>query len=117
VGLLQPGEGPDSVPGEEGAVSLNRLGGALILSLLLAGCSDTREAKLRRAIQCREFADKDLANLKTELASEKVSVSLQESFYSDSRLSCISVFDRARFLPMGRLPTHILFTTQSATDS
>jgi hypothetical protein len=79
---------------------LNRLGGALILSLLFVGCSDTREAKLRRAIQCREFADKDLANLKTELP-EKVSVSLQESFYSESRSSCISVFRQSQFFADG----------------
>lgn len=72
---------------------MRKIGVASILFISLIGCTGSRDAKLRREIQCRTFADKDLSELRKS-AGDDDHVTLQESFYSESENTCIAAFEQ-----------------------
>jgi hypothetical protein len=68
---------------------VDKLGKLSLLLVTLTGCTQAREAKLRHEIQCRTYADKDLADIRKRTGGS-TSATLEESFYSERMNTCVA---------------------------
>ncbi len=87
-----------------------KIGAVLHMLGITTGCMDSEQGKLRRSVECRNYADKKLADVKSAHSPEFNLIQLEEKFYSTRRSSCIAVIsDFLSFNPSKATVTYWIY--------